>query len=56
MLEHRKNGVYLSSDIGSNWTAINGGLPDDIEVWALAIQGNIIYAGTSYGVYITNNY
>jgi hypothetical protein len=48
--------VYLSSDIGNNWTAINGGLPDDIEVWRLAIQGNIIYAGTSYGVYITNNY
>ena len=51
-----ENGVYLSSNYGSNWTAINDGLPTKIDVWAITIQGNTIYAGTDEGVYVTSNY
>jgi len=47
--------VYLSNNNGSNWTAINDGLPANTGVWTLAIQGNNIYAGTDEGVYITSN-
>ena len=48
--------MYLSSNNGSNWSAINDGLPSKIGVWAITIQGNNIYVGTDEGVYVTSNY
>jgi hypothetical protein len=54
------SGVYLSSDTGKNWTAVNNGLPfnrmdfdtaQSLYDWVttIAIQGNNIYAGERYG-------
>ncbi|MFA4853356.1 MAG: T9SS type A sorting domain-containing protein [Bacteroidales bacterium] len=38
-------GVFLSSNNGSSWTAVNTGLTDTF-VWSLAISGTNIFAGT----------
>jgi photosystem II stability/assembly factor-like uncharacterized protein len=50
------SGVFLSNDKGYNWAAINNGLRD-LLVSSLAINGSILFAGTSgYGsVYRTTN-
>jgi hypothetical protein len=48
--------MYLSNNNGSNWTAINDGLPANLGVNTIVIQGNTIYAGTDEGVYVTSNY
>ena len=39
-------GVFLSMDNGANWVAVNTGLPASTAVYALAISGNYLYAGT----------
>lgn len=51
------NGVYLSTDNGINWTSKSIGLPygSNTTVYALAIQGNYIFAGTVFGVYYSTN-
>ena len=42
-----KNGdVYVSSNNGNNWTALNKGFPANAEVNAIAISGNNVFAGT----------
>jgi ligand-binding sensor domain-containing protein len=40
------NGVYLTTNNGSNWTSVSKGLPND-NVIALATNGANLYAGTS---------
>jgi photosystem II stability/assembly factor-like uncharacterized protein len=40
-------GVFLSTDDGSNWTAVNSGLSIN-AVTALASQGQNLFAGTAY--------
>src|SRR5664280_2851056 len=48
-------GVYLTSNQGNSWTAVNNGLPHAIMVNTIAIQGNNIYAGTyAAGVYLSS--
>ncbi|MDO9255859.1 MAG: T9SS type A sorting domain-containing protein [Bacteroidales bacterium] len=52
--------VYLSSDMGNNWTKVNNGLPANIYVDAIAASGSTIFIGTfslvaSSGVYISSN-
>ena len=49
------SGMYLSNNNGSNWTAINDGLPSNAGVLTIAIHENTIYVGTSHGVYVTHN-
>ncbi len=44
------NGVYLSSNAGSNWTLANKGLTD-FDVHSLAVSGDNIFAGTDGGVF-----
>ena len=47
-------GVYLSTNNGSNWNAVNTGFPINIVVGQLAISGTNIFAGTyNYGDYVT---
>jgi hypothetical protein len=42
-------GIFLSTDNGSSWNAVNNGLTN-LSVRSLAISGNNIFAGTSgYG-------
>jgi hypothetical protein len=40
------DGIFLSTDNGSSWNAVNNGLTD-LYVRALAISGNNIFAGTA---------
>lgn len=47
-------GVFLSSNNGSSWAAVNTGLPIT-DVVALAISGNNIFAGTNNGVFRSSN-
>ncbi|MCU0414064.1 MAG: hypothetical protein MUE91_06645 [Ignavibacteriaceae bacterium] len=44
-------GVFLSTDNGSSWNAINAGLTD-LDVLSLAVKGDTLFAGTfSSGVW-----
>ncbi len=48
-------GIFLSTDNGSNWTAIDNGLSNP-DVRAIAISGSNIYAGTTGGgVFLSTN-
>jgi hypothetical protein len=47
-------GVYLSTNNGDNWTAVNTGLTDSV-VRHLAVCGSNIFAGTAHGVFVTTN-
>ena len=53
------NGVFLSTDNGTNWTAVNNGLPSPTYVGALAINGINIFAGTggaeNRGIFLSTN-
>lgn len=55
-------GVFLSTDNGSSWTQENNGLPVDITIYALAVSGDNIFAGTiggsptgPGGIYLSTN-
>jgi hypothetical protein len=48
-------GVFLSTDNGTSWTAVNSGLTDN-TVWSLAVNGKNIFAGTlGRGVFLSTN-
>ncbi|HMD14636.1 MAG TPA: T9SS type A sorting domain-containing protein, partial [Bacteroidota bacterium] len=48
-------GIFLSTDDGSHWTAIDSGLVN-IDIWTIVISGKNIYAGTDAGiVFSTDN-
>ena len=55
------NGVYLSTDKGTTWTAVDYGLPTSPNIYALAvspngIEGTNLFAGTfGNGVYLSTN-
>lgn len=49
------NGVYLSTDNGSSWTAVNSGLTNT-SILSLAVMGTNLFAGTAgSGVYRSTN-
>jgi len=49
-------GVYLSTNKGTSWIQVNNGLNNSLDVRALAISGNNIFAVTNgYGVYLSSN-
>ena len=39
-------GVFLSTDNGASWTAVNNGLPPYTDVNSLAVLGTNLFAGT----------
>jgi hypothetical protein len=45
-------GALRSSDNGTTWNPYNVGLPENTSVFSFAVSGNVIFAGTSSGVYI----
>mgnify|MGYP003834370097 CR=1 FL=1 len=49
-----QDGVYLSTNNGGSWLAVNSGLPD-LWISSLATDGINIYAGSGNGVSISNN-
>jgi hypothetical protein len=49
------NGVYLSSDNGTSWNAVNSGLTST-DVSCFAIMGKNLFAGTyNNGIYVSTN-
>ncbi len=53
-------GVYLSSNNGNTWTAMNTGIPANTWIKSLAVKGDTIFAGAvgdygGYGVYLSLN-
>lgn len=49
-------GVFLSTDNGSSWTAVNNGIPSDERIYSLAVNGNVLFAGSDQGkIYMTTN-
>ena len=53
VLAGTNNGIFLTSDNGSNWVQFNNGLTDT-TVTSVAVSDKYIYAGTSEGVFATN--
>jgi ligand-binding sensor domain-containing protein len=47
-------GVFLSTNNGASWTAVNTGLTDP-SVRSLAVSGTDLFAGTSGGVFLSTN-
>jgi hypothetical protein len=45
------NGVFVSNNNGANWTQRNQGFPPTIDIHALCIFNNYIFAGTGNSVY-----
>ena len=41
------NGMFLSTDNGTTWTAVGTGLPSGSFVYTLAVSGNDVLAGES---------
>jgi hypothetical protein len=50
-------GIYLSTDYGKSWSAVNNGLPATTatDVYALAMSGSNIIAGAYHGIYLSAN-
>src|SRR5262245_35380875 len=44
-------GVLVSNNEGDSWTALGGGLPSDLQVFALSVSGHAVFAGTDQGVW-----
>jgi ligand-binding sensor domain-containing protein len=47
-------GIFLSTNNGTNWTAVNNGLPNT-SVMAFAVSGTNLFAGTGGGVCLSTN-
>ena len=45
------NGIYLSTNNGTSWTAVDSGLPQYTRVNALVASGTKIFAGTDSGLF-----
>ena len=52
----RQGGIFLSTDNGDSWTAINSGLPKKTDFQAIAVSGENLFAGTvGRGVFRSTN-
>ena len=50
--------LVMSPDRGRTWTNISGDLPDRHDVWAVAqdhVNGNLLFAGTEFGLFVSMN-
>ncbi len=48
-------GVFLTTDNGATFSAVNSSMPGNNVVYALAVDGSNIFAGSDSGVYVTSN-
>jgi hypothetical protein len=48
------SGIFISTNNGTSWTAVNSGLTDS-NVYAIAVSGTNLFAGTSNGVFFSTN-
>ena len=46
--------MYISSNNGASWTAVNNGL-QYFDIYALNVNGSNLYAGTSTYLYVSND-
>ena len=51
----RWSGVFLSTNRGTSWTAVNNGLPPLASANTLAVSGTNLFAGTDGGVFLSTN-
>ncbi len=51
-----EDGVFLSSDNGTNWSAVNNGLTTSHPCMSLALKGENIIAGKTDGIFISSDY
>ncbi|MCX6230806.1 MAG: T9SS type A sorting domain-containing protein [Bacteroidetes bacterium] len=49
-----EGGVFLSTNNGTNWSAVNTGLTNNL-IYSLAISGSNIFAGTNGGIFFSSN-
>lgn len=49
------NGIYVSIDSGKTWVDATP-TPKYLEVSAFALNGDVVFAATNYGLYSSNNY
>jgi imidazolonepropionase-like amidohydrolase len=47
-------GIFLSTNNGTNWTAVNNGLTN-LQIRALVVSGTNLVAGTVGGIYLSTN-
>lgn len=48
--------VFLSTNNGATWNAVNSGFLDpSVYVYSLAVDNTNLYAGTTRGVYVSGN-
>ncbi|MFZ1461706.1 MAG: T9SS type A sorting domain-containing protein [Ignavibacteria bacterium] len=50
----QRGGVFLSTNNGSSWSAVNNGLTN-LYINSLAVSGTNLYAGTNNGVFLSSN-
>lgn len=49
------NGVFLSTDYGSHWSAANSGIPTGLDIYILAVNGTNVFAGSADKVFLSTN-
>jgi hypothetical protein len=49
-----QGGVFLSTNSGTSWAAVNTGMTNT-NVWTFAVSGGNLFAGTSGGVFLSTN-
>jgi photosystem II stability/assembly factor-like uncharacterized protein len=50
-----EDGVFLSTNNGTNWIPVNGGLLDKKNISSIIASGTNIFAATDNGVYLSND-
>lgn len=55
LLAGTSQGVYLSTDNGVTWAAVNNGLAAARSTTSLSVVGTTIFASTSDGLYVSSN-
>jgi uncharacterized protein (TIGR03437 family) len=48
-------GVYRLTIGGQSWTAVNTGLPPTLNVYTITATGKLIFAGSIYGVFVSED-
>src|SRR5262249_55590492 len=48
-------GVCILRSGGDSWAAVNNALPANLNVFAFAVSGRKVYAGSIYGVFVTED-
>ena len=52
----RKGGVFLSTDNGTSWRAVNSGLPKETDFQCLAVSGTNLFAGSvEHGIFLSTD-